>query len=627
MKVINKIYIFITLIIFLSIGFLYHSILKIDEQTKNNIEKILISKANYISKNVDEEIKKKVEKNLFETLKNNPKLRIWLEDAFSISVTPSFKYIYILYRDKSGNYRYLLDGSKEDKGEFNQRLNVDKERWDKAYDTKEVHIIMQNNIDKLFITYLKPILFNGKVEAILAIDFSTTLLYTINNAVAPIKKIFLYIFAAIFFLLFILIYQIILNIYTKKESITDPLTQTYNRNFLRDFLKNINLSKYQIAMLDIDYFKKINDNYGHKAGDYILAQTAEIIRDSIRPKDVLVRFGGEEFLIFFYKEKDKKTDAFEISQRIRKNLQDKNFSYEGVRIKLTASLGVVLKTGHYKTIHDAIKKADERLYLAKKQGRNKVVAQDKNSLSNSNNEYVSISDVKEALDHNRIICHYQPIVNLSSSEIVKNEALVRMIAKDGNIIYPNSFLDVIHNTNIYNDMTKMVLDIVFLQIRQYKSKISINLNLSDILNTNIYQIVLEELEKNKNLANYLTIELLEYEQIDEEILQERLLHIKSFGVSIALDDFGSGYSNFSIFQTLPIDILKIDGSIIKNINTSKVAFSIVDSIILFCKRLDIEVVAEFVHSEEILNIVKDLGVENGQGFHLAKPREKMIKKL
>ncbi len=627
MKVINKVYIFITLIIFLSIGFLYYSIVKIDEETKLNIEKILISKANYFAKNVDEEIKKKIDGDLYETLKTRPELREWLEEAFSIAVTPSFKYIYILYRDKNGNYRYLLDGSKEDKGEFDQRLNVDKERWDKAYNAKEVHVIMQNDIDKLFITYLKPILFDGKVEAVLAIDFSTTLLSTINNAVAPIKNIFLYIFAAIFFLLFILVYQIILNIYTKKESITDPLTQTYNRNFLRNFLKRTDFSKFQIAMLDIDYFKKINDSYGHKAGDYILAEVAQVIKDSIRPKDVLIRFGGEEFLIFFHKEKNKETDAYDISQRIRKNIQEKSFSYESIDIKLTTSLGVLLNTEHYKTIHDAIKKADERLYVAKKQGRNKVIFNDKDTLKNPNYEYTSISDVKEALDNGKILCHYQPIVNLSSNEIIKNEALVRMIDKNGKIIYPNAFLDVISNTNVYNDMTKVVLDIVFLQIKQRKLKISINLNLSDILNTSIYHIVLEELEKNKDLAQYLTIELLEYEEIDEDILKERLLNIKSFGVKIALDDFGSGYSNFSIFQTLPIDILKIDGSIIKNIDTSKVAFSIVDSIVLFSKRLDIEVVAEFIHSEEILNIVKDLGVKNAQGFHIAKPKEKLIDKL
>ncbi len=627
MKVINKIYIFITLIIFLSIGFLYYSIVKIDEETKINIENVLVLEASFFAKNVAEEIKNKVEKNLYETLKNTPKLRERFEEEFSISITPSFKYIYILYRDKNGHYRYLLDGSKEDKGEFNQRLNVDKEKWDKVYSTKEAQVFTQNDIDKLFITYLKPIILKKDVEAVLAIDFSTSLLGTINNAVAPIKDMFLYIFAAISVLLLILTYQVILNIYTKKESVTDPLTQTYNRNYLRDFLQKIDLSKYQIAMLDIDYFKKINDNYGHKAGDYILAEIARNIKESIRPKDILIRFGGEEFLIFFHKDKNKKTDAYDISQRIRKNIQEKNFSYEEIQTKLTVSLGVVLNTGHYKTIHDAIKKADQRLYVAKKQGRNKVVFNDENILSNSYNANISISDVKEALEHNRIICHYQPIVDLSSNEIVKNEALVRMIDRDGKTIYPNSFLDLISNTNIYNDMTKVVLDIVFLQIKQHKSKISINLNLSDILNTSIYHIVLEELEKHKDLANYLTIELLEYEQIDEEILKERLLHIKSFGVQIALDDFGSGYSNFSIFQTLPIDILKIDGSIIKNINTSKVAFSILDSIILFCKRLDIEIVAEFVHSEEILNIVKDLRVKQGQGFHLAKPSEKMIKKL
>ena len=618
MKYINRLYVVLILTIFIAIGYLYKSVSSINDKMITNVEKILISKAGYFAKNIDEEIKNRIDNNIYEALKQDPELRENLEHTFSVVITPSFKYIYILYRDKHGKYRYLLDGSKEDKGEFNQKLNVDRKKWDKVYETKEAEILMQNNIDGLWITYLKPIIFNERVEAVLAIDFSTKLLTYIGKILSPIEDVFIYIFASIALLLLVLLYQVILNIRTKKESITDPLTAVYNRNFLRDFLKKINPAKYQIAMLDIDYFKKINDNYGHKAGDYILIEVAHIIKRTIRQKDIIVRFGGEEFLIFFYKDHNEATNASHIAHRIREELQKRNFTYEHTSIKVTASIGVVLHPERFKDMLEAIKKADEKLYIAKKGGRNKVVLEDTN-VSSFATQVVSIHDVKEALDHDRIICHYQPIIDLKTNKIVKYEALVRMVESDGTIVYPNSFLETITNTNVYNDMTKRVLDIVFNSIKEHKIPMSINLNLSDILDNVIYDIVLDEIKENQELVQWLTIELLEYEQIDTTILRERLLKIKSYGIKIALDDFGSGYSNFSIFQAFPIDILKIDGSLIKNIDTSEVSYSITESIILFTGKLGIETVAEFVHSEEVLKIVQDLGVSQGQGFHLGKP--------
>ncbi len=620
MKYINRLYVVLILTIFIAIGYLYKSVSSINDKMASNVENILISKAAYFANNIDEEIKNRIDNNIYEVLKRDKKLRENLEHTFSVVITPSFKYIYILYRDKHGKYRYLLDGSKEDKGEFNQKLNVDRKKWDKVYETKEAEILMQNNIDGLWITYLKPIIFNNRVEAVLAIDFSTKLLTFISEILAPIEDVFIYIFASIALLLLVLLYQVVLNIRTKKESITDPLTTVYNRNYLRDFLRNVNPAKYQIAMLDIDYFKKINDNYGHKAGDYILIEVAHTIKRIIRQKDIIVRFGGEEFLVIFYKEKNLQTNAAEIAHRIREALQNSNFMYEGVSIKVTASIGVVMHPERFKNMLEAIKKADQKLYIAKKEGRNKVVSEDK-AVSSFMNDTVSIHDVKEALDDERIFCHYQPIVDLKTNTTVKYEALVRMVSKEGNMIFPGSFLETITNTNVYNDMTKRVLDIVFQSIKMHKIPMSINLNLSDILDNVVYNIVLDEILENKELAKWLTIELLEYEQIDTTILRERLLKIKSYGIKIALDDFGSGYSNFSIFQAFPIDILKIDGSLIKNIDTSEVSYSITESIILFTGKLGIETVAEFVHSEDVLKIVQELGVTQGQGFYIGKPAD------
>jgi EAL domain-containing protein (putative c-di-GMP-specific phosphodiesterase class I) len=158
-----------------------------------------------------------------------------------------------------------------------------------------------------------------------------------------------------------------------------------------------------------------------------------------------------------------------------------------------------------------------------------------------------------------------------------------------------------------------------------KIAISINLNFSDILDNNIYKLIITELQKYKKLASWLTIELLEYELIEEiSIVQKRLFEIKRYGVKIAIDDFGSGYANYSIFKLLPIDILKIDGSLIKDIDTSEISYKITHSIVLLAKELEITTVAEFVHSASVLETIKKLDVDEAQGFYLAKPSPNIL---
>ncbi len=623
MKSISRIYFFLIASIVAAVIYLYYGVSTTNIKLIKNLEKIFVVQAGNFAENIEQEIKKHTypDKRLYDLLKENAEVREELEHTLSALVTPSFKYVYVLYRDEKGKYRYLLDGSKEDKGSFDQKLDVDKQKWNRCYETKSDQVLMQNNLEGLWITYLKPVVRNSNVEGVIAIDFSTRLPSTIAQATRPLENIFFYIFAAIGILVLILLYQTILSIRTKKESIIDPLTSTYNRNFLRSFLKSINPAKYQIMMLDIDHFKKINDNFGHKAGDLVLREVAAAIKSELREKDRIIRFGGEEFLIFLHKQKKDCPAAEIISKRLKESIEKRTFKYENTPIHITVSIGITSNPEHFKSVPDAIKRADEMLYIAKREGRNRIIFDNPDKEAHVS-EKKTISEVKEALEENRIVCHYQPIVDMKSGEVVKYEALVRMIDKDGKTLLPYLFLESVAYTNIYTDLTKRVLTIVFDQIKLHRLPISINLNISDILDNKIFTIIVDEIEENIQLAKWLVIELLENEHISSiESMRERLSKLKSYGVKIAIDDFGSGFSNFSIFQDLPIDTLKIDGSLIKDLDSSKIAYSITESITHFAKKLEIESVAEFVHSEEILRIVKDIGIEEGQGFYLGKPSD------
>ena len=619
MRHIQKIYGFIFFSIIAAIIYLFFAIAQIQQTLNTNIENIFIAEAQSFAQNINKEIHKYIKSNPYKELKKNPKLQKNMEHTLSILVNHAFKYIFVLYKDKHGNYRYLLDGSKE-KSLFNQRLSVKKELWDKVYETQQPLIVNQKKLDNLWITYLKPVIVNNKTEAIIAIDFSTELPQNIYNAIEPLDRIFIYIFIAIGLLIFILIYQTYISMKVKKESITDPLTGAYNRNYLRDLLNHIHIADYQIIMLDIDHFKQVNDHYGHKAGDVILATTANIIKKEIRENDILIRFGGEEFLIFIKKSSNTIYLAYNVAQRIRKAIQLYDFLYDDKEIHITASLGICCKPEHFKNISQAIKHADEMLYTAKREGRNQVISTIKSNPLKKAAEIKSINDVKSALEDNRIFCYFQPIYNAISGNISKYEALVRMEDRNGSIILPGQFIESIMYTNIYNELTKNVLENVFNKIQKQKVAISANLNFSDILDNNIYNLIITELKKHKELASWLTIELLEYELIEEiAIIQKRLFEIKEYGVKIAIDDFGSGYANYSIFKLLPIDILKIDGSLIRDIDKSKTSYKITHSITLLAKELGITTVAEFVHSASVLETVKRLEVDELQGFYLAEP--------
>ena len=622
MRYLSKLYVVIFISILFAIAYLYVQTSKTQTLLNNNVEKIIIEEAETFAKNIDKNLRKHLKDNPYQELKKDTILRQHLESSLEVINNKTFKYVFVLYKDTHGNYRFLLDGSKE-KAFFNQRLNVDKSVWDRVYRDKKPSILSQNELEGLWITYLLPVVINNDTKAIIAIDFSKELPQNIYTAIEPLNNIFTYIFIAIGFLVLILIYQTFLSFKSKKESITDPLTQTYNRNYMRELLEKINIDAYQIMMCDIDYFKHINDNYGHKAGDEVLAKTAHIINTEIRPEDILIRFGGEEFLVFIKRHKKQDNLAYNIAQRIRKKIEETHFNYEDKEIHITLSIGITCQPEQFKSISEAIKHADEMLYIAKREGRNTVVSTTTHTAKTvQKSDKRTINDVKEALEEKRIICYFQPIFETQSQKILKYEALVHLKEKDGSITPPAAFLETIMYTNIYNDLTKTVLEHVFKQIKQKHISISINLNFSDILDNTIYQLILDQLQKYKTDASWLIVELLEYEILSEtsDLVKERLMKIKSFGVKIAIDDFGSGYSNYTMFQALPIDILKIDGSLIKDLDNSKTNRTITQSIVMLAKELEIRTVAEFVHSKEILEEVKRLKIDEVQGFYLAKPQ-------
>lgn len=232
-----------------------------------------------------------------------------------------------------------------------------------------------------------------------------------------------------------------------------------------------------------------------------------------------------------------------------------------------------------------------------------------------------IKMVKIALDNYKIVSYFQPIINNKTKIIEKYESLVRLVDEDGNVLSPYAFLDISKKGSYYNKITHRVLENSFKILEHITTKISINLSSLDIEKEETRKILYELLEKYEKDTSRVVFELLEDEDVkDFAVIKRFIKKVKNLGVMIAIDDFGAGYSNFERLLEFEPDILKIDGSLIKNIANDSYSRNIVETIVSFAKKQNIITIAEFVENEEIFNILNNLGVDYSQGYYFGEPK-------
>jgi len=228
--------------------------------------------------------------------------------------------------------------------------------------------------------------------------------------------------------------------------------------------------------------------------------------------------------------------------------------------------------------------------------------------------------VKKALEEYKIISYFQPIINNNTNEVDKYESLVRLINENNEIISPYFFLDIAKKGKYYADITKIVLKNSFDALEKTTKDITINISALDIEKDTTRKIFFKFLNKYKDDASRIVIELLEDESVkDFAVIKTFINDVKKYGVKIAIDDFGAGYSNFERLLDYQPDILKIDGCLIKNIENDTFSLSVVKTIVSFAKEQNIQTVAEFVENENIFNILKDLGIDYSQGYYFGAP--------
>jgi EAL domain-containing protein (putative c-di-GMP-specific phosphodiesterase class I) len=232
----------------------------------------------------------------------------------------------------------------------------------------------------------------------------------------------------------------------------------------------------------------------------------------------------------------------------------------------------------------------------------------------------TLSNLKNSIDNDEVTLFFQPIVDSSSFDIIKVEALVRLVSKSGSITSPFFFLDISKGTQLYPLLSKRIFSLVFDSLSSFDFDISFNLSFLDIQNPDISSFLLDLCSSHSSLTHRLTVEILEDSSSpDIDSISSFISKLKSFGIKVAIDDFGSGFSNFERINQLKPDIIKIDGSLIKNISSNSFNFDIVDSLVSFSKKQSIITIAEFVENKDIVDTLQSIDVDLFQGYFFSPP--------
>ncbi len=403
----------------------------------------------------------------------------------------------------------------------------------------------------------------------------------------------------------------------KEKLYIDSLTGLPNRSKL---IEDISTTANPIlAIINIDSFNEVNDFYGHKVGDFILKEIAKRLKSIVSKYNFnLYKLSGDEYGILVNRFiPHQEFEMFLV--KLISQINEKPVVYNNSEIHLSITVGASLDK------ENIFAKADIALKLAKKKKRPFMIFDESLDIQKQYEYNITwTKKIKDALRKNRIVTYYQPIVNNKTMEIEKYECLVRLIDEEGKVITPNYFLDVAKKARIYPEITKKVINQVFDKFKDRPYGFSINLSVSDILNMETVSYLIEKLKNFPN-PEKVVFEILESEGIENfDEVSRFIKEVKSYGAKIAIDDFGTGYSNFEFILKLDVDYIKIDSSLIKNLDKDIYSTIIVETIVGFSKKLGIYTIAEFVHSEEIFNQVKSLEIDYSQGFYLGKPREDVL---
>jgi diguanylate cyclase (GGDEF)-like protein len=437
-------------------------------------------------------------------------------------------------------------------------------------------------------------------------------------------EVFVFVLGTLFLLLLVKkITKQIIELYRKMENklYKDQLTGLHSRYY---FLQDLATLKSPIVLLiDIDKFRSINELYGIEGGNEVLVKLAKILSEYAKSIGYEVcRLSADEFVL--YKDATTEEDTKDLAHIVDDFYNCCN--KKSIDIELFADkIDLDFTVGIAHSVNNVLQKADMALDFAKQ--NNLLYKKYEESIDETKSLKHNIfwkKEIKEALETDGFVPFFQPIVN-REQKIIKYESLARMRRKDqmGNISFipPFKFLGLALKTRYYNPFSKMMIMKTLLTCKEQGINVSLNIGKKDVQNL-VLQKELKEKIIELGIAQNIIFEIVEVDSyIENKYLKNFVQEFREIGVKFAIDDFGSGFSNFSFILDISPEFIKIDGTLIKDIDTNKHSYELVKSIVAFSHTLGIELIAEYVHSKEVFDICYSLGIDMFQGYYFAEPKE------
>lgn len=420
------------------------------------------------------------------------------------------------------------------------------------------------------------------------------------------------------------------------EARHDVLTGLVNRREFRSHLETACAGSrarneyHALCYLDLDQFKVINDTCGHAAGDELLRKVTELLKSLLHSDETLARLGGDEFGLLL--QNVGLDEAVRIAENILSAIKAFRFYWEGRTFSIGVSIGVTVITRKSSDVNAVVSIADSACYAAKEKGRNRVQVfnPDDIELDQRQQEMRILSRITTALDENRFVLYYQPIIPVCAAHDGSQhcEILVRMINPDGALVQPAQFIPAAERYNLMPALDRWIIERVFdIFHKRYPTRElkrahqwSVNISGTSLSSEGFVAFIRDQAARYEIVPQSICFEITETAAIaDIQRVSDFLWGLRLDGFRFALDDFGIGMSSFSYLKSLPVDYVKIDGEFVKNILDDKVSLAMTEAITRVVGVMGIQTVAEYVENTAILEKLREIGVGYAQGYGVSEP--------
>jgi diguanylate cyclase (GGDEF)-like protein/PAS domain S-box-containing protein len=407
----------------------------------------------------------------------------------------------------------------------------------------------------------------------------------------------------------------------------DSLTGLPNRGTMSRWLTDIGrdeLAATAVFFVDLDGFKLLNDSRGHSAGDAVLVEVGRRLRAAVRPADRVSRFGGDEFVVVC-RDLPGEEGRAAIAGRIEAALAVP-IMYEHEIVTVTASVGVAHGHAELADATDLLRRADAAMYAAKRLGKDRTEVYDDHLHAAAQSRARTEAVLRHALDEDRVVVHYQPIVDLGTGEIVGTEALVRLVDRDGQLVPPDQFIAVAEESGLIVPLGTFVLRQACRQTAAWRAgtgrplSIAVNLSPRQAARSDLLVTVLSALEEARLEHGALYLELTESALLEvNDATLTQLTSLRDLGVGVGIDDFGTGYSSLSYLRQFPVTFLKVDRSFVRGLPAVADDTAVVAAVIGLAGALGLDCIAEGIETGEQLRTLRGLHAAFGQGYLFSRP--------